>query len=112
MIFIGLLILIGLMIVLIFDLVSIFGCLVGLEKIVVVIIFVVLGISMLDMFVSKLVVINEKIVDSLVGNINGSNVVNVFFGLGFFWLIVFIYWEVKVSYLLLMCFILWRKKIL
>lgn len=85
--FIGSLILIGLMTALISDLASIFGCLVGLEKTVVAITFVALGTSMPDTFASKLAAINEKTADSSVGNINGSNAVNVFLGLGLPWLI-------------------------
>lgn len=108
--FIGSLILIGLMTALISDLASIFGCLVGLEKTVVAITFVALGTSMPDTFASKLAAINEKTADSSVGNINGSNAVNVFLGLGLPWLIASIYWEAKASYSLSMCFILWRKK--
>lgn len=93
--FIGSLILIGLMTALISDLASIFGCLVGLEKTVVAITFVALGTSMPDTFASKLAAINEKTADSSVGNINGSNAVNVFLGLGLPWLIASIYWEAK-----------------
>lgn len=97
MTFIGSLILIGLMTALISDMASIFGCLVGLEKTVVAITFVALGTSMPDTFASKVAAINEKTADSSIGNINGSNAVNVFLGLGLPWMIASIYWEVKVS---------------
>ncbi|XP_061168050.1 sodium/calcium exchanger 3-like isoform X2 [Saccostrea echinata] len=93
--FFGSLALIGLMTALISDLASIFGCLIGLEKTVVAITFVALGTSMPDTFASKTAAINEKYADSSIGNINGSNAVNVFLGLGLPWLIASIYWEVK-----------------
>ncbi|XP_062575827.1 sodium/calcium exchanger 3-like isoform X2 [Saccostrea cucullata] len=93
--FVGSLVLIGLMTALISDLASIFGCLIGLEKTVVAITFVALGTSMPDTFASKTAAINEKYADSSIGNINGSNAVNVFLGLGLPWLIASIYWEVK-----------------
>lgn len=85
------------MIVIIGDFVILFGCFVNLDDSIIVIIFVVLGISMLDMFVSKQVVVGEKMVDSLIGNINGSNLVNVFLGLGLFWFMVFIYYMIQVK---------------
>ncbi|XP_048733379.1 sodium/calcium exchanger 3-like isoform X2 [Ostrea edulis] len=93
--FVGSLVLIGLMTALISDLASIFGCLIGLKKTVVAITFVALGTSMPDTFASKVAAVNEKTADSSIGNINGSNAVNVFLGLGLPWLIASIYWEAK-----------------
>jgi len=48
-----------------------------------------------DTFASKAAAINEKTADSSVGNVNGSNSVNVFLGLGLPWVIATIYWLVK-----------------
>lgn len=83
---------IGFLIVIVVDLVNIFGCFIGLELEVIVIIFVVLGISLFDLFVSKVVFIMEKYVDFVIGNVIGSNLVNVFLGLGLVWVVVLIYW--------------------
>lgn len=92
---------IGLVIIIVGDLVIIFGCLIGLKDEVIVILFVVFGISFLDLFVSKIVVVNEKYVDVFVGNVIGSNFVNVFLGLGLLWVIVVSYYMVKVRRILL-----------
>lgn len=80
------------------DLASIFGCLVGLNETVTAITLVALGTSMPDTFASKQAALNERYADSSVGNINGSNAVNVFLGLGIPWLIASSYWMAKVRY--------------
>lgn len=48
----------------------------------------------LDIFVSKVVVVNDRYVDFFIGNVIGSNVVNVFLGIGLVWIIVVIYYVV------------------
>ena len=48
-----------------------------------------------DTFASKTAAIGEKTADSSVGNVNGSNSVNVFLGLGLPWVIASIYWAAK-----------------
>ena len=53
--------------------------------------FVALGTSLPDTFASKSAAINEKYADNAVGNVTGSNSVNVFLGLGIPWLIAAIY---------------------
>jgi solute carrier family 8 (sodium/calcium exchanger) len=78
------------------DLASIFGCLVGLEDPITAITLVALGTSMPDTFASKTAALNEKTADSSIGNINGSNSVNVFLGLGLPWVIATIYHLAKV----------------
>ena len=50
-----------------------------------------------DTFASRQAALHETFADSSVGNINGSNAVNVFLGLGFPWLIASIYWASKVT---------------
>lgn len=77
------------------DLAGIFGCLVHLPKPITAITLVALGTSMPDTFASKTAAINEKSADSSVGNINGSNSVNVFLGLGLPWVIATIYHAVN-----------------
>ena len=54
-----------------------------------------------DTFASRAAAINEKYADSSIGNINGSNAVNVFLGLGLPWLMSTIYWKIKVRQVLI-----------
>lgn len=91
------LLVIGLLTAVVNDLATIFGCLIGLKDTVTAITFVALGTSMPDTFASKLAAINEKYADCSIGNVNGSNAVNVFLGLGLPWLLAACYWEAKVS---------------
>ncbi|KAH3861749.1 sodium/calcium exchanger 3-like isoform X4 [Dreissena polymorpha] len=86
---------IGILTAIINDLAATFGCLIGLPDAITAITFVALGTSMPDTFASKTAAMNEKTADSSVGNVNGSNSVNVFLGLGLPWLISSIYWAVK-----------------
>lgn len=85
------LIMIGLLTAVVGDLATIFGCLVGLKKEVTAITFVALGTSLPDLFASKTAAINEKYADASIGNVTGSNSVNVFLGLGTPWVIASIY---------------------
>ncbi|XP_053387424.1 sodium/calcium exchanger 3-like isoform X2 [Mercenaria mercenaria] len=86
---------IGVLTTIVGDLASIFGCLIGLNDLITAITFVALGTSMPDTFASRQAALQEKFADSSIGNINGSNAVNVFLGLGLPWLIATIYWEAK-----------------
>lgn len=58
--------------------------------------FVALGTSLPDTFASAIAAKNEKTADNAIGNITGSNSVNVFLGLGLPWVIASIYWKFKV----------------
>merc|ERR1712014_404746 len=82
---------IGLIVVLVGDLAGIFGCLIGLEDEVTAITFVALGTSLPDTFASKVAAVNEKHADNAIGNVTGSNSVNVFLGLGLPWVIAACY---------------------
>ena len=64
--------------------------------------FVALGTSLPDTFASKAAAVNEKTADNAIGNVTGSNSVNVFMGLGIPWMIASIYHAVKVSKKILM----------
>ncbi|CAB4054749.1 SLC8A [Lepeophtheirus salmonis] len=79
---------IGILTAIVGDLASIFGCLVGLKP---TITFVALGTSLPDTFASKAAAVGEKHADNAIGNITGSNSVNVFLGLGLPWLMAAIY---------------------
>jgi solute carrier family 8 (sodium/calcium exchanger) len=78
---------IGLLTAFVADIASIFGCLVGLEDSITAITFVALGTSLPDTFASKTAATNDDTADASIGNVTGSNSVNVFLGLGLPWLI-------------------------
>ncbi|MEM6318477.1 MAG: sodium/calcium exchanger 1, partial [Bacteroidota bacterium] len=76
---------IGLLTAFIGDLASHFGCTVGLKDSVTAISFVALGTSVPDTFASKVAAVGDKTADASVGNVTGSNAVNVFLGIGIAW---------------------------
>ena len=86
--------LIGVTTAVIGDLAALFGCAVGMKDAVTAITFVALGTSLPDTFASKAAAIGDKTADSSVGNVTGSNSVNVFLGLGLPWLMASVYWMV------------------
>jgi len=86
---------IGLLTAVVGDLAAIFGCLVGLKNSVTAITFVALGTSLPDTFASKAAATSERTADNAIGNVTGSNSVNVFLGLGLPWMIASIYWWSK-----------------
>ena len=58
--------------------------------------FVALGTSLPDLFASKQAATGDKYADNSIGNVTGSNSVNVFLGLGLPWLFASAYWTSKV----------------
>lgn len=84
-------IMIGLLTALIGDLASSFGCTIGLKDAVTAISFVALGTSVPDTFASKVAATNDRYADSSIGNVTGSNAVNVFLGIGIAWSMAAIY---------------------
>lgn len=48
-----------------------------------------------DTFASKVAAIQDQHADASVGNVTGSNAVNVFLGIGVAWSVAAIYWEIK-----------------
>ncbi|XP_068682756.1 sodium/calcium exchanger 1-like [Montipora foliosa] len=76
---------IGVLTMVIGDLASHFGCTIGLADSVVAITFVALGTSLPDTFASKVAAVGDEYADSSIGNVTGSNSVNVFLGLGVAW---------------------------
>lgn len=75
------------------DIASHFGCCVGLLNSVTAITIVALGTSLPDTFASKSAAIGDSNADNSVGNVTGSNSVNVFLGLGLPWTMAAIYWH-------------------
>ncbi|XP_019743685.1 sodium/calcium exchanger 1 isoform X4 [Hippocampus comes] len=82
---------IGLLTAIIGDLASHFGCTVGLKDSVTAVVFVALGTSVPDTFASKVAAIQDQYADASIGNVTGSNAVNVFLGIGVAWSIAAIY---------------------
>merc|ERR1712224_551639 len=76
------------------DLASLAGCCVGFRPAFTAITIVALGTSLPDAFASKASAQGDKHADNSLGNITGSNSVNVFLGLGLPWCIASIYWVV------------------
>ncbi|XP_048732441.1 sodium/calcium exchanger 3-like isoform X3 [Ostrea edulis] len=88
-------IMIGVLTLFIQDLATEFGCTVGLKDAVTAISVVALGTSVPDTFASKVAAVNDRYADSSIGNITGSNAVNVFLGIGLAWTIAAVYHEVN-----------------
>ncbi|KAG5844301.1 hypothetical protein ANANG_G00160990 [Anguilla anguilla] len=88
-------IVIGFLTAVIGDLASHFGCTVGLRDSVTAVVFVALGTSVPDTFASKVAAMQDKYADASVGNVTGSNAVNVFLGIGVAWSVAAVYWEVQ-----------------
>ncbi|KAM6949395.1 sodium/calcium exchanger 1-like [Aplochiton taeniatus] len=87
--------LIGLLTALTGDLASHFGCTVGLKDSVTAVVFVALGTSVPDTFASKVAAIQDQYADASIGNVTGSNAVNVFLGIGVAWTIAAVFWRSK-----------------
>ena len=86
------LVFIGFVTALIGDLAGLFGCVLGLPDAITAITFVALGTSLPDTFASMQAARGDKYADNSIGNVTGSNSVNVFFGLGLPWLIGAVKW--------------------
>merc|ERR1719261_777330 len=82
----------GLVTALIGDLASHLGCVIGMKDATTAITLVALGTSLPDTFASMAAALGDKYADASVGNVTGSNSVNVFLGLGLPWLIAAIVW--------------------
>eukprot|EP00163_Fabomonas_tropica_P013589 TRINITY_DN2512_c0_g4_i2.p1 TRINITY_DN2512_c0_g4~~TRINITY_DN2512_c0_g4_i2.p1 ORF type:complete len:886 (-),score=274.86 TRINITY_DN2512_c0_g4_i2:228-2885(-) len=82
---------VGVLTTIVAELASLFGCVVGLLDSVTAITFVALGTSLPDTFASKQATVQEETADTAIGNVTGSNAVNVFLGLGLPWVIATIY---------------------
>ncbi|GBG33102.1 Sodium/calcium exchanger 1 [Hondaea fermentalgiana] len=77
------------------DVAKMFGCLMGVPTSLTAITFVALGTSLPDTFASKTAAENDDTADNSIGNVTGSNSVNVFLGLGLPWVIGSIYKSIK-----------------
>jgi len=85
------LIFIGLVTALLGEAATLFGCVLGIKRGVTAITFIALGTSIPDCFASRTAANNSRYADEAIGNITGSNSVNVFIGLGLPWIIAAAY---------------------
>merc|ERR1712057_40589 len=79
--------------VLVTDLATFLGCVIGIPGEITAITLVALGTSLPDTFASKVAAQQDPYADASVGNVTGSNSVNVFLGLGLPWTIGAFYWN-------------------
>ncbi|ERE74219.1 sodium/calcium exchanger 3-like isoform 1 [Cricetulus griseus] len=86
---------IGMLTAIIGDLASHFGCTIGLKDSVTAVVFVAFGTSVPDTFASKAAALQDVYADASIGNVTGSNAVNVFLGIGLAWSVAAIYWAMQ-----------------
>jgi len=86
------LLMIGCMTILIGDLATLLGCVMEINSSITAITIVALGTSLPDTFASKVAAVDDPTADAAIGNVTGSNSVNVFLGLGLPWVIGSLYW--------------------
>ncbi|XP_032596185.1 sodium/calcium exchanger 3 isoform X3 [Drosophila grimshawi] len=82
---------IGALTALIGDAATYFGCVLNIKDSVTAICFVALGTSIPDTFASIIAAKQDDTADNCIGNVTGSNAVNVFLGIGLAWSIASIY---------------------
>jgi solute carrier family 8 (sodium/calcium exchanger) len=75
------------------DIASLLGCVLDMPDSITAITFVALGTSLPDTFASRTAAVQDPTADASIGNVTGSNSVNVFLGLGLTWTIGAIYWR-------------------
>merc|ERR1719437_211349 len=85
---------IGVVTAVVSDMASLVGCTIGIKDEVTAITFVALGTSLPDTFASKTAATLDPYADASIGNVTGSNSVNVFLGLGLPWMIGSMYWVI------------------
>jgi len=77
------------------DMAGLLGCTMGVPDSVTAITFVALGTSLPDTFASRTAAKQDPYADASIGNVTGSNSVNVFLGLGLPWMIAAIFWSLE-----------------
>jgi len=86
---------IGLVTAFIGDLAGLLGCVLGVPDAITAITLVALGTSLPDTFASKTAAEQDPYADASIGNVTGSNSVNVFLGLGLPWMLGAIHWNMQ-----------------
>ena len=89
--------LIGIITTIVGEVATVLGCVINLKPSVTGITLVAMGTSLPDTFASMQAARSSKHADSAIGNVTGSNSVNVFLGMGLPWMIATIYWHVNYS---------------
>lgn len=84
---------IGIVTAFIGDIASLFGCALGCPDALTAITFVALGTSLPDTFASRSAAVQDPHADASIGNVTGSNSVNVFLGLGLPWMMGAFKWS-------------------
>lgn len=87
--------LIGVVTTIVGQVATVLGCVINLKPSVTGITLVALGTSLPDTFASMTAARSSPDADSAIGNITGSNSVNVFLGLGLPWTLACVWWLVK-----------------
>jgi len=77
------------------QLAKLFGCIIGLKDTITAISFVAVGTSLPDTFASKQAAQESETADTSIGNVTGSNSVNVYLGLGLPWTVAALYYSSK-----------------
>merc|ERR1719161_2869078 len=77
------------------DMANLVGCCMKIEPEITAITFVALGTSLPDTFASRTAAAMDPYADASIGNVTGSNCVNVFLGLGLSWTLAAAYWETR-----------------
>lgn len=85
--------LIGIVTTIIGEVATVLGCVINLKPAVTGITLVAMGTSLPDTFASMTAARSSPYADSAIGNVTGSNSVNVFLGMGLPWLIGTIWWK-------------------
>mmetsp|Transcript_14385 Transcript_14385/g.22947 ORF Transcript_14385/g.22947 Transcript_14385/m.22947 type:complete len:871 (-) Transcript_14385:74-2686(-) len=91
--FFGALVMIAVVTAIVGDLANLVGCCLGIKPEITAITFVALGTSLPDTFASKAAAAMDPYADASIGNITGSNSVNVFMGIGLSWCMGAVYWQ-------------------
>jgi solute carrier family 8 (sodium/calcium exchanger) len=77
------------------DLANLVGCTLGINAEITAITFVALGTSLPDTFASMAAAKNDPDADASIGNVTGSNSVNVFMGIGVSWTLAAFWWQIN-----------------
>jgi len=86
---------IGMVTLVIGEIATVLGCVLNIKESVTAITFVALGTSLPDTFASMTAARTSEYADAAIGNVTGSNSVNVFLGLGLPWAIATTYHAIK-----------------
>ena len=86
---------IGVITTIVGEVATVLGCVVNLKPSVTGITLVAMGTSLPDTLASKAAAISSPYADSAIGNVTGSNSVNVFLGMGLPLIIGSVYWKMK-----------------